>query len=72
MAGRKLTSEIKELRYYLVTFMSDGVTDPTNNFTPEQVVELTKQIQRVSKFLGLLKPEPVQQEEEEVQELAVA
>ena len=55
MAGKRLTDDLRKLRLELVDLAAQGVrTQATAGYyTPEQVEELTKQIERVAKFLGV-------------------
>jgi hypothetical protein len=58
MSARKLSPEIKQLRVDLVEALVNYVKDPVSygravSYDDEQVAELTKQVQRVAKFLGV-------------------
>jgi hypothetical protein len=58
MAGRKLTDEAKKLRVDLVEGLVVFVRNNADVYSEEEVAELTKQVQRVAKFLNVTKPNP--------------
>ena len=55
--AKALTDEMRQLRANLVEFMIVAVKEKkeTSSYSDEEVEELTKQINRVSKFLGVSK-----------------
>jgi hypothetical protein len=55
--AKALTDEMRQLRADLVELMTTRVNERQYDgyYTDEQVEELTKQINRVSKFLGVTK-----------------
>ena len=55
--AKALTDEMRQLRADLVGFMNAAIQERNDSsfYTEEQVVELQKQIARVSKFLGVTK-----------------
>jgi hypothetical protein len=55
MAGKRLTDDLRKLRLELVDLAAQGVrTQATAGYyTAEQVTELTTQLERVAKFLGV-------------------
>jgi hypothetical protein len=55
--AKALTDEMRQLRSDLIGFMEFKVQERKDAtfYTDEQVEELTKQINRVSKFLGVTK-----------------
>lgn len=57
MANKKLTDDVVKLRYEMVDFIVQSVKTQANAgyYNEEQVAELTKQTERVAKFLGLRK-----------------
>ena len=59
MAGRKLSDDTKRLRVDLVEGLAEFVKNNAEVYSEEQVSELTKQVQRVAKFLGVTKTEEV-------------
>jgi hypothetical protein len=55
--AKALTDEMRQLRADLVEFMGVAIQEKKDAsfYTDEQVEELTKQMNRVSKFLGVSK-----------------
>jgi hypothetical protein len=55
--AKALTDEMRQLRADLVEFMNTAIQEKKDSsfYTDEQVEELTKQMNRVSKFLGVTK-----------------
>jgi predicted component of type VI protein secretion system len=61
--ARALSTEYKKLRSDLVTALAEYVKEHSEVYSPDEVAELTKQVQRVSVYLGVTKKEKAQKEE---------
>jgi len=55
--AKALTDEMRQLRADLVGFMNAAIQERNDSsfYTEEQIEELNKQVNRVSKFLGVTK-----------------
>lgn len=55
--AKALTDEMRQLRADLVGFMNAAIQERNDSsfYTEEQIEELNKQVNRVSKFLGVIK-----------------
>lgn len=55
MAGKRLTDDLRKLRLELVDLAAQGIKGQAEAgyYNAEQVEELTKQLKRVAKFLGV-------------------
>ena len=55
--AKALTDEMRQLRADLVSMMNDAIQTGNDSsfYTDEQIEELRKQVNRISKFLGVTK-----------------